>query len=585
MLVIGGGHAGCEAALACARSGVKTLLLTQDLDTIAQMSCNPSIGGIAKGQIVREIDALGGEMGKNADCSALHYHMLNTSKGPAVHSPRCQCDKKIYQFTLKHTLENEPNLTLMQDEVAGLCTEGGKVTGVTTLRGTKYLSTCVVLTSGTFLKGVIHIGLSTFRGGRYNHFPSDPLSDSLRELGFTLGRLKTGTPMRINGRSIDFSKCQPQPSDNPWRTFSHFGAAPQKRLLDCQITHTNAQTHRVISDNLDRSPLYSGKIHSIGPRYCPSIEDKVVKFPDRTAHLVFLEPEGFDTLEYYVNGLSTSLPEDVQRALLKTIPGLEAAEIVRPGYAIEYDFSQPTQLRPSLETKLVENLFFAGQINGTTGYEEAAGQGLLAGINAVRKVRGESPFVLRRDEAYIGVLIDDLVTLGVTDPYRMFTSRAEYRLLLRNDNADMRLAQYGFDLGLLPKQLKPAFEKYRQTAEDFKAGSEPALNDTQLHPWTLENARRYAEIEKSYAIYIDRHINEARKMKTTGHVKIPADFDYAAMTGLRAESRQKFSRIRPETLGQAARIPGITPADVQLMLIYLERRHDGATDRTDDIDG
>lgn len=579
VLVAGAGHAGCEAALACARIGVKTLLITQDLDSIAQMSCNPSIGGIGKGQIVREIDALGGEMARNTDCSALHYHTLNLGKGAAVHSPRAQCDKKLYQFTLKNTLETQPGLDIIQDEVSEIRTEGRQVAGVKTIRGTCYAASCVVLTAGTFLKGVIHIGLKTFRGGRYGHFPSDSLSESLRCLGFEMGRMKTGTPMRINARSVDFSKCARQPSDNPPEPLSHFTAEITRPMLSCWITRTNPGTHEIIRANLGESPLYSGKIRSIGPRYCPSIEDKVVKFPQRDSHPVFLEPEGYSTREYYVNGLSTSLPESVQRLILNSIEGLESAAIVRPGYAIEYDFFQPTQLSHSLETKNIRGLFFAGQINGTTGYEEAAAQGLIAGINAACRIKGGKPFIPRRDESYIGVMIDDLVIKGVTEPYRMFTSRAEYRLLLRSDNADMRLLNYGLGLGLIPARMEKPFAQYRKAAAGFvKNPSIQAGEWPSMLPWSLEKAARHAEVERKYSGYIERQLKEAQKLKKIENVSIPETLDVSAIKGLLTESRQKIGSIRPKTLGQASRIPGVTPADLQLLWVHIEKGRNRKTE-------
>jgi len=579
VIVVGGGHAGCEAALAAAKMGAKTLLLTQNLDTIAQMSCNPSIGGIAKGQIVREIDALGGAMGRITDHAAVHYHMLNTGKGPAVHSPRVQCDKKIYQFAFKHTLELQPNLDIMQDEASQITTSDNGVTGVMTARATHYKGRSVILTTGTFLGGTIHIGTHMTRGGRYNDMPSDLLSHSLREeLGLPLLRFKTGTPMRINARGLDFSKFREQPSDSePW-AISHFTDVREqqkRKFLSCYITRTTLETDKILRENFQRSAMYGGNIHSQGPRYCPSVEDKIKKFPEVTSHPLFLEPEGLYTEEYYIQGFSTSMPEDVQRALIASVPGMENVSITRMGYAVEYDCSDPKDLYPHLASKRVPGLFLAGQINGTTGYEEAGGQGLMAGINAALFVQGKEPFVLRRDEAYIGVLIDDLVNKGVNEPYRMFTSRAEYRILLRNDNADLRLVPHALRLGMLDEHYRPAFEKYSELAQHLidkpADNGDNSFTDEELYPWTLEKARTYAAIHRKYEGYYERNKKDAEKLAEMDAVKIPEGFEPADVRGLLFESAQKLREVRPQTLGQASRIPGVTPADIQLLAVHIER--------------
>lgn len=616
VIVIGAGHAGIEAALASARMGCQTLLLTMNVDSIGQMSCNPAVGGLAKGHLAREIDALGGEMGKATDMTGLQFRMLNTKKGPAVWAPRAQCDKKHYQFRLKWVCETTPNLDVKQGQTSKIIRKDGVVHGVETTLEVQYHGTTVVITTGTFLRGLMHIGFNQQSGGRAGDVAAQSLSGSLKELGLELARLKTGTPPRLLRRSIDFSQTEVQPGDEPVPYFTYwkdelfhveqfdcrFQGTPAgskyppgsvlaklNGQLPCHITFTNEKTAKVIRDNLHKSPLYSGKIEGVGPRYCPSIEDKIVKFPDKERHQIFLEPEGIETDEIYVNGCSTSLPFEVQFELIRTIKGCEHAEILRPAYAVEYDFAYPTQLFPSLETKACRNLYLAGQINGTSGYEEAGAQGIMAGINAARRTRNLEPIVLRRDQAYIGVLIDDLVTKGTTEPYRMFTSRAEYRLLLRQDNADLRLSEIGREIGLLSERNYRKFQAKKQAIDDeirrlnsnyyisdslAKILSRPdtAYEDLPGRDESLsEEIIEQVEIAIKYAGYVERQELEIEKFKKLEDKQIPGAFDFSTVPGLRLEARQKLAKIRPATIGQAARISGVSPADIGILMVCLKR--------------
>ena len=616
VIVVGAGHAGIESALAAARMGCRTLLLSINLDTIGQMSCNPAIGGLAKGHLVREIDALGGEMGKATDMTGLQFRMLNYKKGPSVWAPRAQCDKKAYQFRLKWICEREPGLDVKQGQVARLLHKNSQAYGIQTTLGVQYVGRAVVITTGTFLRGLMHIGSNQQSGGRAGESAAMNLSDSLNEIGLELGRLKTGTPPRLLRRSIDFSQTEHQPGDEPVPYFSYWkddlfhveqphvsprrvsdptGKYPPGSILEklngqmpCYITYTTKATADLIQANLHKSPMYSGAIEGIGPRYCPSIEDKIVKFAEKERHQIFLEPEGIATDEIYVNGLSTCLPFEVQVELVRTIVGCKNAEIMRPAYAVEYDFAFPTQLQASLETKCCSNLFLAGQINGTSGYEEAGAQGLIAGINAARRIQGKELVVLRRDQAYIGVLIDDLVTKGTTEPYRMFTSRAEYRLMLRQDNADLRLSEIGHEIGLLPSRnyqkflaKQQAITKELERLEKTQKGSANLAqmirrsimyNDLPSKNESLsEEVVQQIEISLKYAGYIDRQETEVQKFKGMEEKRIPAWIDYNSIPSLRTEAKQKLNTIRPGTLGQASRISGVSPADISLVMIWIKR--------------
>jgi len=615
VIVIGGGHAGTEAALAAARMGVKTLLLTHNVETLGQMSCNPAIGGIGKSHLVKEIDALGGAMATATDKGGIQFRILNSRKGPAVRATRAQADRILYKAAVREILENQTNLWIFQQAADDLVVEQDQVKGVVTQMGLRFLADNVVLTTGTFLGGLIHIGLQNYSGGRAGDPPSLALARRLRELPLRVGRLKTGTPPRIDGRSVDFSQMTEQPGDTPLPVMSFLGLREQHPpQVSCWITHTNARTHEIIASNLDRSPMYSGVIEGIGPRYCPSIEDKIHRFADKDSHQVFLEPEGLTTHELYPNGISTSLPFDVQLEIVRSIRGMENAHIVRPGYAIEYDYFDPRDLKYSLETKVIGGLFFAGQINGTTGYEEAGAQGLLAGANAALRAQGREAWCPRRDEAYLGVLVDDLITLGTQEPYRMFTSRAEYRLILREDNADLRLTEKGRELGLVDDIRWAAFCAKREGIER----EEQRLKSTWVRPGSAEGtaiAERFGsplvreynllnllarpeidyaslieltgdagadpqvaeqvEISTKYAGYIERQRDEIERLRASENIALPVDLDYPSISGLSKEIQHKLSQARPQTLGQASRIPGVTPAAVSLLMIHLKKRGAG----------
>ncbi len=618
VVVVGGGHAGAEAAAAAAKLGAETLLITMNIDTICQMSCNPAMGGVAKGQIVREIDALGGMSGIVTDRSMIQFRMLNLSKGPAMWSPRAQCDKMQFSLNWRKVLENTPNLSIWQDEVIDVIIDGGVVQGVRTRLGLDILSKAVILTNGTFLNGIIYIGDKSWSGGRIGERPAQGLSDSLHAYGFAMDRLKTGTPVRIDGRTIHFEKLVEQPGDENPQTFSYLNTHSLTRQRSCYLAYTNLGTHEILRTGFDRSPLYTGRIQGHGPRYCPSIEDKIVRFAGKDRHQLFVEPEGWETNSYYLNGFSSSLPLEVQVDALHTIEGFEDARILKPGYAIEYDYFPPTQLKYTLETKLIENLYFAGQINGTTGYEEAACQGLMAGINAVLKIQGKPAFVLNRTQAYIGVLIDDLVTKGVDEPYRMFTSRAEYRILLRQDNADTRLTPLGYDIGLASEErMKRVGEKQEYTNRVVQAIKDTPITPSQanplldslgtpplqqrvklvnllLRPEVSVNCIRSispeleklflsvpetlrdevfssAEILLKYQRYIEKEHDVAERILKFEDIPLPAGFDYYSLTALSYEAREKLSKMQPSTIGQASRISGVSPADVSVLLIHLQQ--------------
>lgn len=608
VIVVGGGHAGTEAALASARMGASTLLVTQNIETLGQMSCNPAIGGIGKSHLVKEIDALGGVMALAADKAGIHFRVLNSRKGPAVRATRAQADRQLYKSTIRSYLENQENLQIFQQSVDDLIVEQDKVAGVITDGGIKFRSSTVILTVGTFLGGIIHVGMQKQAGGRAGDAPSNKLSQRLRELPFQVGRLKTGTPPRIDGKTVNFEGLEAQPGDTPRPVMSFMGSLEDHPAqVNCHITHTNEQTHDIIRRGLDRSPLFTGEIEGIGPRYCPSIEDKVVRFADKDKHQIFIEPEGLNTHELYPNGISTSLPFDVQLEFVRTIKGFENAAILRPGYAIEYDFFEPRDLNAALETRFIQGLYFAGQINGTTGYEEAAAQGLIAGINAVRKCRGESTWCPGRSEAYIGVLIDDLITMGTKEPYRMFTSRAEYRLILRQDNADRRLTDIGREMGLISEErwsrynTKIELIEQRQSKlaghwcqpgndvlEDYlgkKLSREYSLSDLLKRPnvnikdlltkveidWPDDEVNEQLEIDLKYEGYIVRQKEEIIRIRNQHDVHIPNNLDYAEISGLSNEVKQKLAEVKPETIGQAGRISGVTPAAVSLLLIYLKK--------------